>query len=114
MLTLPTAGPKFWRVRSFQGVINTAGTAAATAWSPTGTFTIADGPLRVSTITLLTGNLASGQETLVDLQLNRAVPAAGATVTLVELEPAGGAAARVRRGPGLDVVRCGSASRRDR
>ncbi len=82
VITLPTAGPKFWRVRSFQGVVNTAGTAAATAWSQTGTFTIADGPLRVSTITLLTGNLASGQNTLVDLQLNRAVPASGATVSL--------------------------------
>ena len=87
VLTLPTAGPKFWRVRSFQGVINTAGTAAATAWSATGTFTIANGPLRVSTITLLTGNLASGQDTFVDLQLNRAVPAAGATVTLASSNP---------------------------
>jgi hypothetical protein len=87
VITLPTAGPKFWRIRSFQGVINTAGQAAATAWSQTGTFTIADAPVRVSTITLLTANLASGQDTLVDLQLNRAVPASGATINLSSSNP---------------------------
>jgi hypothetical protein len=82
VITLPTAGPKFWRVRSFQGTINSAGVGAATAWSAVGTFTVADEPVRVSTITLARPTPASGQEVYVDLQLNRAVPAAGATVNL--------------------------------
>ena len=49
----PTGGTKFWRVRSFQGVIDTAPTAAVTAWSPVfGAFVVPDGPLRVNSISL--------------------------------------------------------------
>jgi hypothetical protein len=82
VINLPTAGAKFWRVRSFQGVKDTAGTAAATAWSQAGSFTVANSPLRVSTITLSRPAPASGQEVYVDLQLNRAVPASGGTINL--------------------------------
>jgi hypothetical protein len=79
---LPTAGPKFWRVRSFQGVIDTAGTAAVTAWSPVGTFVVPDGPLQVNSISLSRAAPASGQEVYVDVQLNRGAPAGGATINL--------------------------------
>jgi hypothetical protein len=79
---LPTAGAKFWRVRSFQGVIDTAGTAAVTAWSPVGTFVVPDGPLQVNAISLSRAAPASGQEVYVDLQLNKGAPAGGATINL--------------------------------
>jgi hypothetical protein len=82
VVQLPTAGTKFWRVRSFQGVIDTAGTAAATAWSPVGSFVIPDAPLQVNAITLARAAPASGQEVWVDLQLNKGAPAGGATVNL--------------------------------
>ena len=82
VVQLPTAGTKFWRVRSFQGVIDTAGTAAVTAWSPVGTFVVPDGPLQVNAITLSRAAPASGQEVDVDLQLNRGAPAGGATISL--------------------------------
>jgi hypothetical protein len=82
VVQLPTAGTKFWRVRSFQGVIDTAGTAAVTAWSPVGTFVVPDGPLQVNAISLSRAAPASGQEVYVDLQLNRGAPAGGATINL--------------------------------
>jgi hypothetical protein len=82
VVQLPTGGTKFWRVRSFQGVIDTAGTAAATAWSPVGTFVVPDGPLQVNSISLSRAAPASGQEVFVDLQLNRGAPAGGATINL--------------------------------
>jgi hypothetical protein len=82
VVQLPTAGTKFWRVRSFQGVIDTAGTAAVTAWSPVGTFVVPDGPLQVNSISLSRPAPASGQEVYVDLQLNRGAPAGGATINL--------------------------------
>ena len=82
VVQLPTAGAKFWRVRSFQGVIDTAGTAAVTAWSPVGTFVVPDGPLQVNAISLSRAAPASGQEVYVDLQLNKGAPAGGATINL--------------------------------
>jgi hypothetical protein len=82
VVELPTAGTKFWRVRSFQGVIDIAGTAAITAWSPVGTFVVPDGPLQVNAISLSRAAPASGQEVYVDLQLNKGAPAGGATITL--------------------------------
>ena len=82
VVQLPTSGTKFWRVRSFQGVIDTAGTAAVTAWSPVGTFVVPDGPLQVNSISLSRAEPASGQEVYVDLQLNRGAPSGGATISL--------------------------------
>jgi hypothetical protein len=82
VVQLPTSGTKFWRVRSFQGVIDTAGTAAVTAWSPVGTFVVPDGPLQVNSISLSRAAPASGQEVYVDVQLNRGAPAGGATINL--------------------------------
>jgi hypothetical protein len=82
VVELPTAGTKFWRVRSFQGVIDFAGTAAITAWSPVGTFVVPEGPLQVNAISLSRAAPASGQEVYVDLQLNKGAPAGGATIDL--------------------------------
>jgi hypothetical protein len=87
VVQLPTAGTKFWRVRSFQGVIDTAGTAAVTAWSPVGTFLVPDGPLQVNSISLSRAAPASGQEVYVDLQLSKGAPAGGATITLASSNP---------------------------
>ena len=87
VVQLPTGGAKFWRVRSFQGVVDTAGTAAVTAWSPVGTFVVPDGPLQVNSISLSRAAPASGEEVYVDLQLNRGAPAGGATITLASSNP---------------------------
>ena len=87
VLQLNKPGPKFWRVRSFQGVIDTAGTAAVTAWSQVATFVLPDGPLHVNTITLTRPAPASGQEVFVDLQLSKGAPAGGATVNLSSSNP---------------------------
>jgi hypothetical protein len=84
---LPTSGTKFWRVRSFQGVIDTAGTAAVTAWSQVGSFVVPEAPLRVESITLARAAPASGQEVYVDLQLNKGAPAGGATIELSSSNP---------------------------
>jgi hypothetical protein len=87
VINLPGVGNHFWRVRSFQGVIDTAGTAAATAWSATGTFVLPDAPVRVSSFTLSRPAPAAGQEVYVDLQLNRAVPASGGTINMSSSNP---------------------------
>ena len=82
VVQLPTGGTKFWRVRSFQGVIDTAGTAAVTAWSPVRDIRrpgrAAPGQLDQPE------QLAppAGQEVYVDLQLNRGAPPGGATINL--------------------------------
>jgi len=87
VIQLNKPGPKFWRVRSFQGVIDTAGTAATTAWSQVGTFVVPDGPLQVNTIGLTRTTPASGQEVFADLQLSKGAPAGGATVSLSSSNP---------------------------
>ena len=76
-----TAGTKFWRVRSGQGDASPT-TAAFTAWSSTGTFTIPSAPPTPVSVTLARNPLFSGQTTLVQLQLTSAVAAAGATIAL--------------------------------
>jgi len=81
VINLPTTGPHFWRVRSFQGMKSDT-VSAATAWSTTGTFTIASGAPKVASITLTRPSPASGQDTAVDLQLTSAVPSSGGTITL--------------------------------
>ncbi|HMC70188.1 MAG TPA: hypothetical protein VKJ07_13620, partial [Mycobacteriales bacterium] len=63
-------------------MIDTAGTAAVTAWSQTGTFVVPDGPLQVNTITLTQTTPTSGRQVFVDLQLSKGAPAGGATVNL--------------------------------
>jgi hypothetical protein len=87
VVQLPTAGTKFWRVLSLQGVKDTAGTAAATAWSQVGTFVVPDGPLKVNEFTLSRAAPASGQELYIDIQMSKGAPAGGATVNLSSSNP---------------------------
>ena len=81
-----TAGPKFWRVRSFQGDSSPT-TAAVTAWSAVGTFTISSAPPTPVSVTLAKDPLYSGETTFVALQLTAAVPAGGATINLSSSNP---------------------------
>jgi hypothetical protein len=105
VVQLPTAGTKFWRVRSFQGVKDTAGTAAATAFSQVGTFVVPDGPLRVNAIDLARPAPFSGQDVYVNLQLNKGAPAGGATINLTSSNPqAAPLPASVRADPGVSFV----------
>jgi hypothetical protein len=76
-----TAGKKFWRVRSAQGDSSPT-TAAVTAWSATGTFTISSAPPVPVSVTLAKDPLYSGETTVVAVQLTAAVPAGGATINI--------------------------------
>jgi hypothetical protein len=81
-----TAGTKFWRVRSAQGDSSPT-TAALTAWSAVGTFTISSAPPTPVSVTLAKDPLFSGETTLVAVQLTAAVPAGGATINLSSSNP---------------------------
>jgi len=81
-----TPGQKFWRVRSFQGDSSPT-TAAVTAWSAVGTFTISSAPPTPVSVTLAKDPLYSGETTWVALQLTAAVPAGGATINLSSSNP---------------------------
>ena len=81
-----TAGKKFWRVRSAQGDSSPT-TAAETAWSAVGTFTISSAPPTPVSVTLAKDPLFSGETTLVAVQLTAAVGAGGATINLSSSNP---------------------------
>src|SRR5207244_3544712 len=81
-----TPGPKFWRVHSVQGDASPT-TAAVTAWSATGTFTISSAPAKPVSVTLAKDPLFSGESTWVQLQLTAAVPAGGASIALTSSNP---------------------------
>ncbi len=81
-----TAGRKFWRVRSAQGDSSPT-TAALTAWSATGTFTISSAPPVPVSVTLANDPFYSGETTVVALQLTAAVPAGGVTINLNSSNP---------------------------
>ncbi len=81
-----TAGKKFWRVRSAQGDSSPT-TAAVTAWSAVGTFTISSAPPTPVSVTLAKDPLYSGETTLVAVQLTAAVPSGGATISLSSSNP---------------------------
>ncbi|HEX9160860.1 MAG TPA: hypothetical protein VF980_04065 [Thermoanaerobaculia bacterium] len=76
-----TAGTKFWRVRSAQGDASQF-TAAETAWSSTGTFTIPNTPPKPVSISLIRNPIFSGLSTFIQVQLTSAVGSSGATITL--------------------------------
>jgi hypothetical protein len=82
-----TAGPKFWRARSAQGD-SSPSTAALTAWSSAGTFTIPTGPSLPVSVALAKDPLYGGETTWVQLQLTSAVPSTGATISLASSSPA--------------------------
>jgi len=81
-----TSGTKFWRVRSAQGDSSPT-TAALTAWSATGTFTISSAPPVPVSLTLARDPLYSGETTSVAVQLTAAVPAGGATISINSSNP---------------------------
>jgi hypothetical protein len=81
-----TPGQKFWRVRSAQGDSSPT-TAAETAWSAVGTFTISSAPPTPVSVTLAKDPLFSGETTWVAVQLTAAVPAGGATINLSSSNP---------------------------
>ena len=82
-----TSGTKFWRVRSFQGSSSPT-TAAVTAWSSTASFTVSQGPVRVTGIdltrapTVFSGEVEDGR-----IQLSSAAPAGGTVVSLTSSDP---------------------------
>jgi hypothetical protein len=82
-----TSGQKFWRVRSAQGDSSPT-TAAETAWSAAGSFTISAAPAAPATMTLTTSAFYSGNTAFVQLQLSGAAPAAGAVINLTSSNPA--------------------------
>jgi hypothetical protein len=81
-----TSGKKFWRVRSAQGDSSPT-TAAVTAWSAVGTFTISSAPPTPVSVTLAKDPLYSGETTWVAVQLTAAAPAGGATINLSSSNP---------------------------
>jgi hypothetical protein len=81
-----TSGKKFWRVRSAQGDSSPT-TAALTAWSATGTFTISSAPPTPVSVKLAKDPLFSGETTPVAVQLTAAVPSGGATINLNSSNP---------------------------
>jgi hypothetical protein len=81
-----TAGTKFWRVRSAQGDASPT-TAAVTAFSTAGTFTISSAPPKPVSVTLATDPLSSGDSTSVAVQLSAAVPASGAIINMTSSNP---------------------------
>jgi hypothetical protein len=82
-----TSGQKFWRVRSAQGDASPT-TAAVTAWSASGSFTISPAPPAPATLALTNSTLFSGDTTWVQIQLSAAAPAAGAVINLTSSNPA--------------------------
>jgi hypothetical protein len=82
-----TSGQKFWRVRSAQGDSSPT-TAAVTAWSASGSFTISAAPPAPATMSLTTSAFYSGNTAWVQLQLSGAAPAAGSVINLTSSNPA--------------------------
>jgi hypothetical protein len=81
-----TSGSKFWRVRSAQGDASPT-TAAVTAWSATGRFTISSAPPKPVSVVTTKDPLFSGETTWMQLQLSAAAPSAGATIGLSSSNP---------------------------
>ena len=83
-----TPGQKFWRVRSFQGDASPASptTAAVTAWSSPGTFTVSSAPPTPVSVSFATDPLTSGNSTWVAVQLTSA-PSTTTAVALTSSNP---------------------------
>lgn len=81
-----TAGQKFWRVRSHQGNASPT-TAAVTAWSETGSFTVGSAAAVPASVTLTRDPLYSGAEQRMSVQLTGPAPAGGAQVQLTSSNP---------------------------
>jgi hypothetical protein len=81
-----TAGQKFWRVRSAQGDSSPM-TAAVTAWSAAGSFTISAAPPSPASLALTTNAFYSGNTAWLQIQLGGAAPPAGAVINLTSSNP---------------------------
>ena len=81
-----TPGTKFWRVRSHQGDASPT-TAAVTAWSAAGSFTVSQAPASPVSIAFTSNPLFSGNSTWVQIQLSTAAPANGAVINLTSSDP---------------------------
>ena len=81
-----TSGQKFWRVRSHQGDASPS-TAAVTAWSAAGSFTVSSAPPAPVSLALTTAQLFSGNSTWVQIQLSGAASSAGAVINLTSSNP---------------------------
>lgn len=82
-----TSGQKFWRVRSAQGDSSPT-TAAETAWSAVGSFSISAAPPSPASLALTTSAFYSGNTAFLQIQLGGAAPAAGAVINLTSSNPA--------------------------
>ena len=82
-----TSGTKYWRVRSHQGDAST-NTAAVTAWSAAGSFTVNPAPPTPVSLAVSINPLYSGNSTWVAVQLTAAAPSGGATIALTSSNPA--------------------------
>jgi len=80
-----TSGQKFWRVNSSQGDASPS-TAAVTAWSATGTFTIPNQTAIPVSVTIPFDPFPSGNQTMVAVQLATAPPN-GAVIQLTSSDP---------------------------
>jgi hypothetical protein len=80
-----TPGQKFWRVRSFQGDASRT-TAAVTAWSSPGTFTVSSAPPTPVSVSFTIDPLTSGNSTWVAVQLTSA-PSTTTSVGLASSNP---------------------------
>jgi hypothetical protein len=80
-----TPGQKFWRVRSFQGDASPT-TAAVTAWSSPGTFTVSSAPPTPVSVSFTTDPLTSGNSTWVAVQLTSA-PSTTTPIALASSNP---------------------------
>jgi hypothetical protein len=80
-----TAGQKFWRVRSFQGDASPT-TAAVTAWSSPGTFTVSSAQPAPVSVSFTTDPLTSGNSTWVAVQLTSA-PSSTTAIALTSSNP---------------------------
>jgi hypothetical protein len=82
-----TAGTKFWRVRSHQGM-GSPTTTAVTAWSPVRSFTLSSAPPVPVSVTPVRIPLYSGDDSAVEVQLSGPVPSTGGNVALASSHPA--------------------------
>jgi hypothetical protein len=80
-----TPGQKFWRVRSAQGDASPT-TAAVTAWSSAGTFTVSSAPATPVSVSFTADPLTSGNTSWVAVQLT-AAPSTATTIALASSNP---------------------------
>jgi hypothetical protein len=82
-----TPGTKYWRVRSAQGDSSPT-TAALTAWSKAGSFTISSAPASPVSLTPTSNPVYSGNTTQIAIQLSTAAGPSGAIINLSSSNPA--------------------------